>query len=100
MDKKAIKRMYADKKAYIENDLAAALRVMPDFDGIKYAVDTIKNEEFVKWTETLGFVYFVNVTGKDKSEIFRDVCRLVLQYRTADRIMERSKLREVNRLFV
>ena len=100
MEKEAIKRMYEEKKRFVENDLAAVLREMPDFDGIKYAVDAITSEEYIKLTETLGFAYFVNVTGNDKSAILREVCRMVLQTSPAGRIFERSKLREVNRLFV
>lgn len=100
MDKEAIKKMYADKKAYIENDLAAVLRAMPDFESIKYAVDAATNEEYIKLTETLGFAYFVNVTGNSESAILQEVCRMVLQKSPTGRIMERSKMRKVNRLFV
>lgn len=99
MDKKAIDKMYADKRAYVEKDLAAALRPLEDFDRIEYARDAITGEEFIKLTETIGSVWFINVTGSQKSEVLRDVCRMVLEDRPAGLIRTRQRMRDANRLF-
>lgn len=99
MDKKVIDKMYAEKKAYVEKDLAAMLEPLEDFDRIQYARDIITGEEFIKLTETIGSVYFVNVTGNSKQAILKEVCRLALHNNPFGLIRERAKKREVNKLF-
>ena len=100
MDKRTMDRMYADKKAYVENDLARMLRPFEDFGSIQYARDAITNQEYVKLTETLGDIYFVNVTGSSKAAIGREVCRMALQAYPKGLIRTKAQKREVNRLFV
>lgn len=100
MEKLAIERMYAAKKAYVEKDLAAMLKPLDDFDRIQYARDSITNEEYIKLTETIGSVYFVNVTGNSESAILKEVCRMALERNPIGLIRTIEKKREVNRLFV
>ena len=99
MDKMAIKNMYAAKKAYVENDLAAMLRPLEDFGRIQYARDSITDEEFIKLTEKIGSVYFVNVTGNDESAILKEVCRMALEHNPIGLVRTTEKKRAVNKLF-
>lgn len=100
MDKRTMDRMYADKKAYVERDLAATLKPLQDFGRIEYARDAITNEEYIKLTETIGSVYFVNVTGSSKSAILKEVCLMALERNPIGLVRTTEKKREVNRLFV
>lgn len=100
MEKIAIEKMYAEKKAYVEKDLAAMLRPLEDFDRIQYARDAITDEEFIKLTETIGSAYFVNVTGNDESAILKEVCRMALERNPIGLVRTTEKKRAVNKLFV
>lgn len=100
MDKRTMDRMYAAKKAYVENDLAAMLRPFEDFGRIEYARDAITNEEYVKLSEALGDVFFVNVTGSSEAAIGREVCRMALERNPEGLIRTKEKKRAVNRLFL
>lgn len=77
MNKQAIEKMYADKKAYVEVTLADMLRPFDNFGGVKYARDPRTNEEYVKVTEANGFPWFICVTGNSESAIGKEVCRMV-----------------------
>ena len=48
MNKFVLDKVYADKKAYVEQTLGAMLKPMYSFGSIKYARDAITNEEYVK----------------------------------------------------
>lgn len=100
MDKRIIDSMYAEKKAYVEKDLAAALRPVRDFGRIEYARDPITNEEFIKLTETIGNVWFVNVTGYKESEILKAICFMVLEKHPEGLITVRDRMRDANALFM
>lgn len=99
MDKKVIDRMYAAKKAYVERSLAATLQPLQDFGKIEYARDAITNEEYIKLTETIGSVCFIDVTGSKEDAILREVCRMVLDRKAYGRISTKEKMREANALF-
>ena len=99
MDKRIIDRMYADKKAYVEKDLAAVLQPLDDFDSIQYARDAITNEEYVKLTESIGVAWFINVTGFEKRDILKAVCKMVLEDHPEGLIRTRERKRDANRLF-
>lgn len=77
MDKKAIEKMYADKKAYVEDTLGSMLKPMYDFGSIKYARDAVSGEEYVKITEANGYPWFICVTGNSESAIGKEICRMV-----------------------
>lgn len=100
MDKRTMDRMYADKKAYVERDLAATLKPLQDFGRIEYARDAITNEEFIKLTETIGSVWFINVTGYRQSEILKAVCYMVLETHPKGLIRTRKAMRDANALFM
>ena len=100
MDKKAIEMMYADKKAYVERDLAAALRPLRDFYKIEYARDAVQGDEYIKITEAIGSVHFVNVTGNSEEAILKEVCRMALEANPLGLIRTKDRQRQVNALFV
>ena len=99
MDKKAQDTMYAYKKAYVETILRQALEPVRDFDQIKYARDPITNEEFIKLTEDIGSVWYINVTGSDESEILKAVLSMLLERRPEGLVTVRDRQRDASRLF-
>ena len=98
-EKKVIDMMYAGKKAYVEDILGKALKPLEDFGKIEYARDAITNEEYIRLTETIGSVYFLNVTGASEDLILKAVCRLVLEDHPAELIRTRERQRDACRLF-
>ena len=77
MDKQAMEKMYAKKKAYVEDTLGAMLKPFDNFGSIKYARDVVSGEEYIKVTEANGFPWFICVTGNSESAIGKEVCRMV-----------------------
>ena len=53
------------------------LSVLDDFDSIEYANSYVTEQEYVKLSDTIGNVCFMNVTAFSESEILRDVCKVV-----------------------
>ena len=96
-------KMYADKANYIRG-LNTALAPMQDFDSIKYA-RTITGEEFIKIADNIGGCIFIDVTGSDKSDILKDVAKVVLvneldaTHLPAGTIVDKAKMREIAPLF-
>lgn len=99
MDKQAIERMYADKKAYVETTLRDMLTPMYDFGNIQYARDPITNEEYVKFVEADGYPRYINVTGNSESAIGKEVCRMVCHQTPVGIIKVRERQIEINKLF-
>lgn len=98
-NKMVIEKMYADKKAYVEQTLKAMLMPMYDFGNIQYARDTVTNEEYVKFVEADGFPRYINVTGNNESAIGKEVCRMVCHQTPTGLIKVREKQIEINKLF-
>ena len=98
-NKMVIEKMYADKKAYVEQTLKAMLMPMYDFGNIQYARDTVTNEEYVKFVEADGYPRYINVTGNNESAIGREVCRMVCHQTPTGIIKVREKQIEINKLF-
>lgn len=73
------KRMeyYDLRKNYVEG-LRTALAPIRSFDNIEYMKRTLTGEEFVKISDLLGASMFLDVTGMERAEILKDVCRVVL----------------------
>ena len=94
-------KMYADKANYV-NGLNNTLEAMPDFDYIKYA-RTMNGEEFVKIADKLGGYIFIDVTAYEKSDILKDVAKVVLTDETMllpkGTIIDKQKLRQIAPLF-
>lgn len=66
-----------DKRKY-SLILNEALKPMLDFDSCAYAVNEITQEEYLKISDRIGGVAFLDVTGMTEGEILKDVCKLVL----------------------
>jgi hypothetical protein len=98
-NKMVIEKMYADKKAYVEQTLKAMLMPMYDFGNIQYARDTVTNEEYVKFVEADGYPRYINVTGNNESAIGKEVCRMVCNQTPTGIIKVREKQIEINKLF-
>lgn len=99
MDKKAIDKMYADKKTYVEKVLGAMLKPMGDFGSIKYARDAITNEEYIKVTEANGFPWFVCVTGNSLEAIGKEVARMVCHRIPTGNVAYKEQQIVINKLF-
>lgn len=99
MDKRVLEKMYADKKAYVEKVLWAALEPMSDFGSIQYARDTVTGEEYVKVVEADGYPWYVNVTGNNESAIGKEVCRMVCHQTPTGIIKVREKQIAINKMF-
>ena len=95
-------KMYADKETYV-NGLNNALEAMQDFDYIKYARTGV--EEYIKIADKLGGYVFIDVTGNEKSDILKDVARVVLNEELDGKqfprgiINDKVKLRQIAPLF-
>lgn len=98
-NKMVIEKMYADKKAYVEQTLRAMLEPMYDFGKIQYARNSVTNEEYVKFVEADGYPRYINVTGNNESAIGREVCRMVCHQTPTGIIKVREKQIEINKLF-
>ena len=99
MDKRVMDKVYADKKAYVEETLAAMLKPMDRFGSIQYARDVVLGEEFVKVTESDGYPWYINVTGNSLSAIGEEVCTMVGRGTPAGLIRTREKQRDINKMF-
>lgn len=99
MNKQMIEKMYAEKKAYVEETLKNALKPMDDFGNIQYARDVITNEEYVKVVEADGHPWYINVTGDSLQSIGQEVCRMVCHRTPTGIIKVRERQIEINKLF-
>ena len=99
MDKKAMEKMYAEKKAYVEKVIGAYLKPMSDFGSVQYARDPITNEEYIKVTESNDFPWYVNVTGNSLEAIGREVAKMVDHRIPNGNVPYKEKQKAVNKLF-
>lgn len=68
--------MLLDKRNFVEK-LNEVFDVMDDFCEIRYAYNYVTEQEYLKVSDTIGNVVFMNVTAFSESEILRDVCKIV-----------------------
>lgn len=68
--------MLLDKRNFVEK-LNDVFGVMDDFCEIRYACSYVTDQEYLKVSDTIGNVVFMNVTAFSESEILRDVCKIV-----------------------
>lgn len=99
MNKFVLDKMYAQKKAYVEDIIGAMLKPIYDFGSIQYARDAITGEEYVKLTESNGQPWFINVTGNSESAIGKEVCRMVGEKLPVGLVTNKSAQIQINRLF-
>ena len=99
MDKLAIEKMYASKKAYVEETLGSMLKPIYSFGSIKYARDIVSGEEYVKVTESNGYPWFICVTGNSESAIGKEVCRMVDNNIPVGLVKNKAAQIQINKLF-
>lgn len=99
MDKKAMEKMYAEKKAYVEKVCGAFLKPMGDFGTIKYARDAVTGEEYIKVTESNDFPWFVCVTGNSLEAIGKEVATMVNHKIPTGNVAYKEQQIKVNKLF-
>jgi hypothetical protein len=56
------------------NDIFA---VMDEFNAIEYSCSYITDQEYLKISDSIGNVVFMNVTAFSEEEILRDICKVV-----------------------
>lgn len=68
--------MLHEKRDFVHklNDI---FNVMDGFNSIDYTCSYITDQEYLKVSDTIGNVVFMNVTAYSESEILRDVCKIV-----------------------
>ena len=96
---------FARRKDYVEQ-LALALQPLQDFDQILYARTYATEEEFVRISDILGNVCFLDVTALSLAQVLKDVAKCVLIADINDRkiipeslITDTNKKREIAPLF-
>lgn len=99
MNKLVLEKMYADKKAYVEETLGAMLKPINSFGSIKYALDAVTHEEYVKITEANGMPWFICVTGNSESAIGKEVCRMVGENVPVGLVRNKAAQIEINKMF-
>lgn len=99
MNKVVIERIYAAKKAYVEETLAAMLTPMDDFGSIQYARDIVSGEEYVKVTEANGYPWYICVTGNSESAIGKEVCTMVGHGMPTGLVRSKAAQTQINKMF-
>lgn len=99
MDKQAIEKMYAAKKKYVEETLAAMLEPINRFGSIKYARDPRSCEEYVKITEANGYPWFICVTGNSEGAIGKEVCRMIGEVKPVGLVKTYEAQTRINKMF-
>lgn len=65
------------QRDYIEGAISKAMQALDDFSSVRYAW-SITGGEFVKISDTIGNVMFLDVTGMTRAEILKDVAKCIL----------------------
>lgn len=68
---------YSEKRDYADT-LKEALMALTGFADVQYARSYITDEEYIRISDKVGGVAFLDVTAKTNGEILKDVCRVVL----------------------
>ena len=96
---------YARRRNYVEG-LAMALQPLQDFDQILYARTYATEEEFVRISDIIGNVCYLDVTALSLAQVLKDVIKCVLIGDISDRrivpeslITDIEKKREIAPLF-
>lgn len=70
-------QMFEEKCKYIES-LNDVLKVVEDFDYIKYARSYITEQEYIKVADKIGGCMFLNVTAMDNACILREIAVMLV----------------------
>lgn len=94
----AINAIYEKKREFVDA-LNVPLAVLPDFEKIEYTRDYVKDEEFIRIKDTLGYAYYVNVTGNSEAAILQEVARAMLGQKPIGFVTNVDKKRAIAPLF-
>ena len=96
---------FARRRDYVEG-LAVALQPLQDFDQIMYARTYVTEEEFVRISDIIGNVCYLDVTALTLAQVLKDVAKCVLIGEVNNRemipeslITDINKKREIAPLF-
>lgn len=88
---------FARRRDYVEG-LALALQPLQDFDQILYARTYATEEEFVRISDIIGNVCYLDVTALTLAQVLKDVVKCVLIADINDRrIIPASLITDINK---
>ena len=88
---------FARRRDYVEG-LALALQPLQDFDQILYARTYATEEEFVRISDIIGNVCYLDVTALSLAQVLKDVVKCVLIADINDRrIIPASLITDINK---
>ena len=91
---------YYARREYVEKALKEAFKPAIDFDDLKYMRNTVTEAEYIKYANTIGVTFYLDVTAYKDHEILNDISSLVLNYdQPKSVITDLPTLREVANYF-
>lgn len=91
---------YYERKQYIEKTLKEAFEPAIDFEDLEYIHEPNMDSEYIRYSNTLGVSFYLNVTSKEDYQILNDVASIVLKIKPPENVIqEANKIREVAGLF-
>lgn len=66
------------RRHYVEDILCRAMQPKKGFESIRYATDSVKEQEYIKISDVRGSAVFINITGNSLEDILADVCKIML----------------------
>lgn len=97
-------KLFAQRRAYVEDTLGEALKPVKGFGGIRYAKTYQTEEEYVVLTDDIGVPCYINVTGLEPGEVWHEVVRVIMHGELEDQnysfriIHDRDKQRRIRKL--
>ena len=95
--------IYNQKAQYVNEVLRCAMLPMDDFGSIEYARCSITEEEYIRVSDKIGGVAYLDVTAESMEDILKNVVKLILGAEMdlipKGLITDKPKLKEVSALF-
>jgi len=91
---------YYERKQYIEHTLKEAFKPAIDFEDLEYMHETNMDGEYIRYSNTLGVSFYLDVTSKNDHQILDDVASIVLKVSPPESVVQDAwKIREIAGLF-
>ena len=90
--------IYEKKSDYVSR-LNSVLDASEYFDGIDYAKDHIRGDEYIRIRNSIGDTYYINVTGNSEAAILMEVARFVNGIRPTGYVDNRDRRLAASKLF-
>ena len=91
-------QMFEEKRKYVES-LNDVLKVLEDFDYVKYARSYVTEQEYIKVADKLGGCAFLDVTAMSNECILKEIALIILDSVPKSCITARNVLRKIAPLF-